>query len=104
MQAAATHGVFAQAANTALAGPDLDRIVICDTVPPLRLTDPAVQDDLFDDYAIRMAEWPLRHEDDIDLWLIGGLAEVEIEDAALNSLRGRLVASRRAAQFAEARA
>ncbi|MGB2943398.1 MAG: ribose-phosphate pyrophosphokinase, partial [Candidatus Macondimonas sp.] len=35
--------VFAQAANTALAGPDLDRIVICDSVPPLRLTDPAVQ-------------------------------------------------------------
>jgi ribose-phosphate pyrophosphokinase len=43
VQAAATHGVFAQAANTALAGPDLDRIVICDSVPPLRLTDPAVQ-------------------------------------------------------------
>ena len=39
------------------------------------LTDPAVQDDPFDYYAGRLASCPVWHEDDIDLWVIGGLAE-----------------------------
>lgn len=39
------------------------------------LTDPSVQDDPFDYYAQRLASCPVWHEDDIDLWVIGGLAE-----------------------------
>lgn len=46
VEAAATHGVFTAAANTALAGPDLARLVVCDTVPPLRLTRTEVTDKL----------------------------------------------------------
>jgi ribose-phosphate pyrophosphokinase len=42
VEAAATHGVFTSAANTALAGSDLTRLVVCDTVPPLRLTQPEI--------------------------------------------------------------
>jgi ribose-phosphate pyrophosphokinase len=39
--AAATHGVFAAAANTVLATSAVERIVVTDSVPPLRATDPA---------------------------------------------------------------
>jgi ribose-phosphate pyrophosphokinase len=36
----ASHGVFAEAANAVLGGCDLEGIVVTDTIPPLRLTDP----------------------------------------------------------------
>jgi ribose-phosphate pyrophosphokinase len=39
--AAATHGLFNGAAGGVVAGPDFERVVVCDTVPPFRL-DPAV--------------------------------------------------------------
>jgi cytochrome P450 len=39
------------------------------------LSDPSVQDDPFEYYASRLATCPVWHEDDIDLWVIGGLAE-----------------------------
>lgn len=37
--AAATHGVFAEEADRVLADPALERIVVCDTIPPFRLGD-----------------------------------------------------------------
>lgn len=36
--AAATHGVFAEASNQILANPDLEQIVITNSIPPFRLT------------------------------------------------------------------
>jgi ribose-phosphate pyrophosphokinase len=41
--AAATHGVFAAGAATALAAPALDRIVVTDSVAPLRLPPPLME-------------------------------------------------------------
>lgn len=41
--AAATHGVFAAGAATALAAPALDRIVVTDSVAPLRLPLPLIE-------------------------------------------------------------
>jgi ribose-phosphate pyrophosphokinase len=41
--AAASHGVFAPAANETLGASALDAIVVTDTVPPLRITDPRVR-------------------------------------------------------------
>lgn len=41
--AAATHGLFTGDANARLAEPTLDEIVVTDSVPPFRLTDPAVR-------------------------------------------------------------
>ena len=41
--AAATHGVFAPAANTVLAGDEIERIVVTDTIPPLSVTAPALR-------------------------------------------------------------
>jgi ribose-phosphate pyrophosphokinase len=41
--AAATHGLFTGEANTRLAEPALDEIVTTDTIPPFRITDPAVR-------------------------------------------------------------
>jgi len=41
--AAATHGVFADAANTVLAGDEIERIVVTDTIPPLRVTAPGLR-------------------------------------------------------------
>lgn len=41
VQAVATHGVFLEGANQALASADLDRVVTTDTVPPFRL-DPSL--------------------------------------------------------------
>jgi ribose-phosphate pyrophosphokinase len=38
--AAAAHGVFAAAANAVLGASDIERIVVTDTIPPLRVTDP----------------------------------------------------------------
>lgn len=38
--AAAAHGVFAPAANAVLGASDIERIVVTDTIPPLRITDP----------------------------------------------------------------
>jgi ribose-phosphate pyrophosphokinase len=38
--AAAAHGVFASAANTVLGASDIERIVVTDTIPPLRVNDP----------------------------------------------------------------
>ena len=40
--AAATHGVFAGAANEVLAASPIERFVVTDTIPALRLTDPAL--------------------------------------------------------------
>lgn len=42
--AAATHGLFMGDANTILADPALERIVITDTVPPFRLDDGALKE------------------------------------------------------------
>lgn len=39
----ASHGVFAEAANTVLGECDLERIVVTDTIPPLRVTDPRLK-------------------------------------------------------------
>ncbi|HEU4662542.1 MAG TPA: ribose-phosphate pyrophosphokinase [Dokdonella sp.] len=41
--AAASHGVFAPAANEMLGASPIDAIVVTDTVPPLRITDPRVR-------------------------------------------------------------
>ena len=41
--AAASHGVFAAAANAVLADDALERIVVTDTVPPLRVMEPRLQ-------------------------------------------------------------
>jgi ribose-phosphate pyrophosphokinase len=41
--AAASHGIFAEGADAILATTDLDAIVITDSIPPMRLTDPAVR-------------------------------------------------------------
>jgi ribose-phosphate pyrophosphokinase len=38
--AAAAHGVFATAANAVLGASEIERIVVTDTIPPLRITDP----------------------------------------------------------------
>jgi ribose-phosphate pyrophosphokinase len=38
--AAAAHGVFAPAANAVLGASDIERIVVTDTIPALRVTDP----------------------------------------------------------------
>ncbi len=38
--AAAAHGVFAPAANAVLGASDIERIVVTDTIPPLRVNDP----------------------------------------------------------------
>ena len=40
--AVATHGVFAAAANSVLAAAPIERVVVTDTIPPLRITDAAV--------------------------------------------------------------
>lgn len=41
--AAATHGLFTEDANVRLAEPALDELVVSDSVPSFRLTDPAVR-------------------------------------------------------------
>jgi ribose-phosphate pyrophosphokinase len=41
--AAATHGLFTGDANARLAEPALDDLLVTDSVPPIRLTDPAVR-------------------------------------------------------------
>jgi ribose-phosphate pyrophosphokinase len=41
--AAAAHGVFAAAANAVLGASDIERIVVTDTIPPLRVTDPRLK-------------------------------------------------------------
>ncbi|HEY6059298.1 MAG TPA: ribose-phosphate pyrophosphokinase [Gemmatimonadales bacterium] len=41
--AAATHGLFTGDANARLAEPALDELLVTDSVPPFRLTDPAVR-------------------------------------------------------------
>ena len=41
--AAATHGVFAAAANSVLAGSEVERIIVTDTIPALSVTAPALQ-------------------------------------------------------------
>lgn len=41
--AVASHGVFAEAANSVLAECDLEQIVVTDTIPPLRITEPRVK-------------------------------------------------------------
>ncbi|HYL57039.1 MAG TPA: ribose-phosphate pyrophosphokinase [Gemmatimonadales bacterium] len=40
--AAATHGIFSEDANARLAEPALAEVIVTDTVPPIRLTAPAV--------------------------------------------------------------
>lgn len=44
--AVATHGMFTGDANTVLADPVLEEIVVTDTIPPFRLTSDAVRDKL----------------------------------------------------------
>ena len=44
--AAASHGVFAKESNRILATPDLEKIIITNTVAPFRLTDGSVKDKL----------------------------------------------------------
>jgi ribose-phosphate pyrophosphokinase len=39
----ASHGVFAEAANTVLGECDLEIVVVTDTIPPLRVTDPRLK-------------------------------------------------------------
>jgi ribose-phosphate pyrophosphokinase len=39
----ASHGVFAEAANTVLGESDLESVVVTDTIPPLRVTDPRLK-------------------------------------------------------------
>lgn len=53
------------------------------------LTDLSVQDDPFDYYAERMAKCPVWHEDDIDLYVIGGHPEIReaVMDVATFSSR-----------------
>jgi ribose-phosphate pyrophosphokinase len=41
--AAATHGVFTGEANSRLAEPAIGELVVTDTIPPFRVTDPAVR-------------------------------------------------------------
>jgi len=41
--AAVSHGVFAEAANSVLAQAPVDRIVVTDSIPPWRVTDPALR-------------------------------------------------------------
>jgi ribose-phosphate pyrophosphokinase len=41
--AVASHGVFATAANTVLATSEVERIIVTDTIPPLRVTAPQLQ-------------------------------------------------------------
>jgi ribose-phosphate pyrophosphokinase len=41
--AAASHGVFAEAANDVLREAPIDRIVVTDSIPPWRVTDPALR-------------------------------------------------------------
>jgi ribose-phosphate pyrophosphokinase len=62
--AAATHGVFAEASNRVLATPDLDQVVITNSIPPFRLTAKDVKDKLaIVDIAPLLAEAILRmHE------------------------------------------
>ena len=40
--AVASHGVFAAAANSVLAAAAVEQIIVTDTIPPLRIADPAV--------------------------------------------------------------
>ena len=44
--AAATHGLFVAGANQVLAGGDLDKIIVTDTIPPFRLEERLVRDKL----------------------------------------------------------
>ena len=41
--AVASHGVFAEAANTVLAASEVERIIVTDTIPPLRVTAPSLK-------------------------------------------------------------
>lgn len=41
--AVASHGVFAEAANTVLAASEVERIIVTDTIPPLRVAAPGLQ-------------------------------------------------------------
>ena len=42
---------------------------------PGRLSDRAIQDDPFDYYQQRLSRCPVWHEEDVDLYVIGGLSE-----------------------------
>lgn len=44
--AAATHGLFVSGANQVLAGTDLDKIIVTDTIPPFRLEGQLLRDKL----------------------------------------------------------
>jgi len=46
VHAAASHGVFAPGANATLAASDIEEIVVTDTIPPLRVDNPALQSKL----------------------------------------------------------
>jgi cytochrome P450 len=45
------------------------------TATPGRLSDRAIQDDPFDYYQERLSKCPVWHEEDVDLYVIGGLSE-----------------------------
>jgi ribose-phosphate pyrophosphokinase len=63
--AAATHGVFVGAANEVIGGPQFEKAVICDTVPPVRLDPAVVRDKLVVLDAARLFAGAVRaiHED-----------------------------------------
>lgn len=46
VHAIATHGLFTGAANETLAAPEIDRVVVTDSVPPFRVTGAALRDKL----------------------------------------------------------
>jgi len=62
------------------------------------LSNPSVQDDPFEYYATRMAECPVWHEDDIDLWVIGGLAETREALQDVSTFSSTPARSRRASE------
>ena len=49
--------------------------MVADTPLERRLSDPGVQDDPFDYYAQRLATCPVWHEADVDLYVVGAMAE-----------------------------
>jgi cytochrome P450 len=60
------------------------------------LSDPAVQDDPFEYYADQLGRCPVWHEEDLDLWVIGGLAEAREALMDVESFSSKPNKSRRA--------
>jgi cytochrome P450 len=64
------------------------------------LSDPSVQDDPFEYYAARQDVCPVWYEEDIDLWVIGGLAETRDAMQDVATFSSRPARSRRASEAA----